>query len=109
MTSGVAQTKAEADQMAAAASKFESTNNDLQQMLSQLMGRLSGLQTAWQGVGGKAFEQVKTQYEADQKALSGALTETASAIRTAGISYTASDSEAASRVAKSNSGLQLPL
>ena len=105
----MAQTKAEADKMEIAAGKFESVNDDLQSMLTTLMGRLTGLQSAWQGVGGKAFEQVKMQYEADQKALSAALTETASAIRSAGISYSASDSEAASRVAKSNSGLQLPL
>jgi WXG100 family type VII secretion target len=109
VTSGVAQTQAEAAVMESTATKFESANSSLQSTLTKLMDRLTSLQTAWQGAGGKAFEQVKLQYEADQKALSNALTETASAIRTSGTAYTTSDTEAASRVVKSNSGLSLPL
>jgi WXG100 family type VII secretion target len=95
--------------MEGTAAKFESVNDSLQTMLTRLMGELEVLQTAWRGAGGKSFEQVKQAWSADQAAIQRALTETATAIRTSGQQYTASDSEAASRVAASNRGVDLPL
>ena len=109
MTIGVAETQAEAAVMEATASKFESVNDSLQQMLSRLMAELEVLQTAWRGAGGRSFTQVKEAWAADQAKISRALQETASAIRSSGQHYSASDSEAASRVAATNRGVNLPL
>jgi WXG100 family type VII secretion target len=95
--------------MEATAAKFEGVNDSLQSMLNVLMNELSVLQTAWTGAGGRSFEQVKQAWERDQKAIQQALLETATAIRTSGQQYTASDDEAASRVSASNRGLNLPL
>jgi len=92
------------------AAKFEAVNNSLQGMLTRLMGELEVLQTAWQGAGGRSFTQVKQAWQADQQAIQRALQETATAIRTSGRQYSASDSEAAQRVAATHTGgVQLPL
>ena len=95
--------------MEATASKFEAVNDSLQSMLSRLMSELEVLQTAWKGAGGRSFEQVKQQWATDQQAIQRALTETAAAIRSSGQNYSVSDSEAASRVAATNRGINLPL
>jgi WXG100 family type VII secretion target len=109
VTSGVSQTQAEAAVMEQTAAKFEQVNDSLQTMLNNLMAQLEGLQQTWQGLGGRSFEQVKTQWAQDQRAMSTALAETATAIHSSGQGYTATDSDASSRVANSNRGLQLPL
>jgi len=96
--------------MAKTAGKFESVNSSLQSMLNTLMSELSVLQTAWKGSGAMAFEQVRAQYQQDLNSLNKALLETAEAIRSSGVSYDASDSGAADRVAKSGGGsYTLPL
>ena len=77
MTSEVAQTKAEAAVMASTAAKFDHVNDSLQSMLSTLMSELSALNGTWRGLGASAFEQVKSQYAADLKALNQALAQTA--------------------------------
>ncbi len=109
MTSGVSQTQAEAAVMEQTAAKFEQVNQSLQSMLSGLLAELEVLQSAWQGQGGRSFEQVKQQWAQDQTAMSRALAETASAIRSSGQKYDASDTEAAGRVAATNRGISLPL
>lgn len=109
MTFGVSETQAEAAVMEATASKFEAVNDSLQSMLKRLMSELEVLQTAWKGAGGRSFEQVKQAWAADQAAMQRALTETATAIRTSGQQYHASDTEAASRVGATNRGVNLPL
>jgi len=109
VTSGVSQTQAEAAVMQQTAAKFEQVDQSLQTMLSSMMAELEALQHAWRGAGGRSFEQVKQQWAQDQAAMQRALRETAGAIRTAGQQYEASDSEAASRVATTNRGIQLPL
>jgi WXG100 family type VII secretion target len=110
VTSGVSETKAEAAVMAKTATQFEGVNNSLTSMLSKLMNELSVLQTAWVGSGGKAFESVKVQYEADLSKLNKALADTAEAIKTSGVSYTNTDDSAASMVTKSGGGgYSLPL
>ena len=78
-------------------------------MLSNLLAELEVLQQAWRGAGGRSFEQVKQEWSRDQAALQRALRETATAIRTAGAQYDASDNQTASRVAGVNRGIQLPL
>lgn len=109
VTSGVAQTQAEAAVMESTAAKFEQVNESLQQMLSSLMAELEVLQQAWRGQGGYSFQQVKEHWARDQRSLAEALVATAAAIRTSGTSYSNSDSEAASRLAKTQSSISLPL
>lgn len=105
----MSQTQAEAAVMQQTAAKFEQVDQSLQSMLSSLMAELEVLQQAWRGAGGRSFEQVKQAWSQDQSAMQRALRETATAIRTAGQQYDASDAEAASRVATTNRGIQLPL
>ncbi|WDZ86354.1 WXG100 family type VII secretion target [Micromonospora cathayae] len=105
----MSQTQAEAAVMQQTATKFEQVDQSLQTMLSRLMAELEVLQQAWRGAGGRSFEQVKQQWSQDQATLHRALRETSQAIRTAGTQYDTSDSEAASRVANTNRGIQLPL
>jgi len=95
--------------MEATAKKFEAGNDSLQSMLKRLMSELEALQTAWQGAGGSSFTQVKQAWADDQQRIQRALLETANAIRTSGRQYDASDTEAASRVAATNRGINLPL
>lgn len=110
VTSGVSQTQASSDEMAAVAAKFEQTNAELTQMLKTLMSQLSGLQTAWVGSGGRAFESVKNRYEQDLAQLNKALADTAEAIASSGTSYQSTDTSAASLVNKSGGGgINLPL
>jgi WXG100 family type VII secretion target len=78
-------------------------------MLKELMSKLEGLESSWRGQGGTTFTQVKVQWAENQAKLSAALAETAGAIRESGVGYDASDSQAASKLAASNQGLQLPL
>ncbi|WP_213451508.1 WXG100 family type VII secretion target [Rhizomonospora bruguierae] len=105
------ETRAQAAVMAQTAAKFEQVDDSLQAMLRRLLAQLEGLRTAWQGTGGRSFEQVKVAWSEDQTALHRALRETASAIRTAGHQYDATDTEAASRVGATGrrGGLTLPL
>jgi len=92
------------------ADKFETVNQQLQQMLSSLLSQLEVLQTAWRGAGGRSFEQVKQQWAQDQTTINRALQETAQLIRTAGQQYEVSDTSAADRIAATNrGGIQLPL
>ena len=109
VTYGMAQTEAEAEVMAKTAAKFEEVNNSLQSMLTSLMSQLEVLHTAWQGQGARSFHHVKNQWVGDQKAMARALSETASAIRVSGTSYTASDSESAGRVSRTSHSINLPL
>lgn len=109
MTSEVSQTQAEAAVMEQTAAKFEQVNDSLQSMLSRLMNELEVLHSAWRGAGGMSFQQVKQAWAEDQRTMSRALAETATAIRTSGVQYSASDSEAANRVAATNRGITLPL
>jgi len=90
-------TQAQAEVMRTAAARFDGGNQALQRMLDSLLGELEGLRQQWQGRGGTSFAQVKQQWAADQEALHRALAETATAIRTAGRQYTATDDVAADR------------
>lgn len=105
----MAQTQAEAVVMEQTAAKFEQVNDSLQSMLSSLMSELEVLQTAWQGLGARSFQQVKSQWMTDQKTMSRALAETATAIRVSGADYTATDAESAGRVSRTAHSIQLPL
>jgi WXG100 family type VII secretion target len=103
------ETQAQAAVLESTAKKFDQANQELDGMLSRLLNELDILRTAWQGHGGRSFEEVKRAWADDQRALHRALGETATAVRTAGRSYTTSDTEAADRVAASHRGVSLPL
>ncbi|MEV0394564.1 WXG100 family type VII secretion target [Polymorphospora rubra] len=103
------QTQAEAAVMRQTADRFEQVEESLRSMLNGLKADLEVLQTAWQGAGGRSFEQVKQQWTQNQETLQRALRETAAGIRTAGQRYEAADAEAAGRIANTNRGLTLPL
>lgn len=106
----MSQTRAQAAFMETTASKFETTNGELQSMLSTLLGNLEVLQSGWQGAGGRSFEQVKRQWSDDQKKLQDALLQTADAIRTSGQGYASTDSDSSSRMNSVNrGGINLPL
>lgn len=108
MTSGMAQTQAEAAVMAQTAARFDQVNQSLTSMLGTLMSQLSVLQTAWVGRGGTAFEAVKGQYQKDLSDLNAALADTAEAIKGSGAGYAATD-ESAARLMTNTGGGYLPL
>jgi WXG100 family type VII secretion target len=109
VTFEVSQTQAQAAVMQQTAGKFEHVDESLQNMLKSLMSELEGLRNSWQGAGGRSFDTVKQQWADDQAKMHQALRETATAIRTSGQNYDASDSEAHSRIAATNRGISLPL
>ncbi len=109
VTSGMSQTKANAQMMASTAAKLDEVNDSLQSMLKGLMSELEALQSGWVGHGGKAFWLVKQDWAEKQEKMSHALAETAGKIRTSGTSYDTTDTEASSRMAATNRGIQLPL
>lgn len=100
----MSETSSEAAIMAQTATKFDSANDALQTMLSRLLSELEVLQTSWVGRAGSSFEQVKIAWSQDQKTLHQALSETSSAIKTAGQEYTRADEDQASKVASKNTG-----
>jgi WXG100 family type VII secretion target len=101
-------TQAEAAVMERTAARFEEVNGSLQAMLTRLMGQLEVLRGQWQGAGGRTFGQVARAWRQEQESLQRALLATAGAIRTAGRDYQATDTEAATRVARAG-GAHLPL
>ncbi|BCB86409.1 WXG100 family type VII secretion target [Phytohabitans suffuscus] len=102
-------TEAEAAVLERTAAKFDQVNRDLEAMLKALMSQLEVLRGAWQGAGGRSFEQVKTQWADDQAVIQRTLAETAAALRAAGRGYDAADGQAAGRLAATHRGLELPL
>jgi WXG100 family type VII secretion target len=101
VTIEMATTQAQAAVMEQTAAKFDQVNESLQSTLKRLLGELEVLRTQWQGAGGASFEQVKLAWAADQEALQRALGETATAIRTSGRQYQATDTVAADRLWRS--------
>lgn len=105
----MAQTRADAAVMRQTAARFDEVSRDLEAMLSGLLTELAALQSAWQGAGGRSFQQVQAQWAADQRAIQQALAETATALRASGTGYDAADAQAAGRVAATDRGISLPL
>ncbi|BCB81068.1 hypothetical protein GCM10022251_61760 [Phytohabitans flavus] len=102
-------TEAEAGVLERTAARFDQVNRDLEAMLKALMSQLEVLRDAWQGAGGRSFEQVKIQWSDDQAAIQRTLAETAVALRAAGRGYDAADDQAAARLATTHRGIELPL
>lgn len=102
-------TQAQAEVMERTAAKFEQVNQALETMLKQLMRDLDALKPQWQGAGGRTFDETRLAWGHDQERMHRALAETATAIRTAGRDYTASDTAAAQRATTVRGSLSLPL
>ena len=109
MEVAVERTEAEAVVLERTAAKFDQVNRDLETMLKALMSQLEVLRGAWQGAGGRSFEQVKVQWADDQAAIHRTLADTATALRAAGRGYAAADDQAAARLAGTHRGIELPL
>ena len=88
--------------MAQVASRFDDVHQTLRTTLSNLMREVELVRQDWQGSGGTSFQHVSAAWAADQERLLNALSETATAIRTAGRVYTATDDAAASRMKVNN-------
>jgi len=84
--------------MAQVSSKFEDAGVSLNNILNALMVEVDSVKKDWVGRGGTSFQQVTQVWGDDQRRLLDALSETATAIRTAGRSYTATDDAAADRM-----------
>ena len=94
----VSTTQAEAAVMERVANRFDDVHQALHATLSALMREVESVRHEWQGRGGASFEQVSLAWAEDQRRLLRALAETATAIRTAGRVYTATDDQAAGRM-----------
>jgi WXG100 family type VII secretion target len=105
----VAQTSAEANIMASTAAKFDQTEEGLRSMLQRLLNELEILGTHWVGQSGRSFTQVKEAFEGNMKKLSAALSETATAIRNSGTTYTSTDDESAGKVGGIDTSINLAL
>lgn len=102
-------TQAQTEVMDRTAAKVEQVNHALDAMLRRLMGELDVLKSQWQGAGGRTFDETRREWADRQARMHRALAETATAIRTAGRQYTATDADAAARVGRARGGITLPL
>ena len=84
--------------MAQVSAKFEDTGASLSRSLTALLAEVDSVRSYWVGRGGASFQQVAAAWGDDQRRLLDALTETATAIHTAGRSYAATDDAAADRM-----------
>ncbi len=91
-------TQAEAAVMAQVAARFDDVAQLLTTTLSNLMREVQSVQGHFQGRGGTSFQQVVIAWGQGQATLLRALAETATGIRTAGMTYTATDDDAADRL-----------
>ena len=92
--------------MAQVAAKFDDVQASLRSTLTNLLREVESVRADWQGRGGESFQQVTAAWGNDQQRLLTALSETATAIRTAGRVYTATDESAGHRM---SSSITLPL
>jgi WXG100 family type VII secretion target len=106
----VAVSQTDLDLMQLTAKKFDDINASLDGMLRSLLSELEALQSQWTGAGGRSFGQVKQQWAASQQEIHRNLTETADAVRTAGRSYSATDTDVAGRLGPiANNAPNLPI
>ena len=68
-----------------------SARGDLEQQLSSLRGKLSGIGAQWQGAGSAAFTQVMTRWDEDARKITSALNEFEANLRTSEQTYNAND------------------
>ena len=77
-----------------------SARGDLEQQLSSLRGKLSGIGAQWQGAGSAAFQQVMTRWDEDSRKIISALDEFEQNLRTSEQTYNANDETQSSSYSK---------
>lgn len=73
---------------------------ELDQQMSALRGKLTGIGSQWVGAGSAAFQQVMTRWDEDTRRIVSALNEFEQSLRSAEATYTASDEQQAQAFAK---------
>ncbi len=68
-----------------------SAKGDLDQQLSALRGKLSGIGAQWRGAGSSAFQQVMVRWDEDARKITSALNEFEANLRTSEQTYNAND------------------
>jgi WXG100 family type VII secretion target len=84
--------------MAQTAKNFDTVNHELMGALDTLKTKVANLQSGWVGRGGTSFQTTMTSWSTNQKNINELLQQTATLIRSAGTSYTATDDNAATRL-----------
>ena len=68
-----------------------SAKGDLDQQLSALRGKLSGIGAQWRGAGSSAFQQVMVRWDEDARKITSALNEFEANLRSSDQTYNAND------------------
>ena len=87
------------------AQMVSSARGDLDQQLSALRGKLSGIGAQWRGAGSSAFQQVMIRWDEDAKKIIGALDEFEANLRSSEQTYNVSDEAQSSTFSKLSSRL----
>ncbi len=74
-----------------AAQMVQSARGDLDQQLSGLRGKLSGIGAQWQGSGSAAFQQVMVRWDESARKITSALNEFEANLQTSEQTYNAAD------------------
>lgn len=82
--------------MEAAANHVRTVNQEIQQQLSSLMGRIEPLASAWKGEAQISFMQLHARWDENAKRLNRALSDIAEAIQQSKVQYQQSDEQQAS-------------
>lgn len=77
-----------------------SARGDLDQQLSALRGKLSGIGSQWRGSGSAAFQQVMTRWDEDARKIISALDEFETNLRTSEQTYNTNDEAQSSSFGK---------
>lgn len=77
-----------------------SAKGDLDQQLSALRGKLSGIGAQWRGAGSSAFQQTMVRWDEDARKITSALNEFEQNLRSSEQTYTASDETQSATFAK---------
>ncbi|MEO5708464.1 MAG: WXG100 family type VII secretion target [Nocardioidaceae bacterium] len=82
------------------AQMVSSARGDLEQQLSGLRGKLSGIGAQWRGAGSSAFQQVMVRWDEDSRKIISALNEFEANLRSSEQTYNANDEAQSSTFGK---------
>jgi len=77
-----------------------SARGDLEQQLTALRGKLSGIGAQWRGAGSSAFQQTMNRWDEDARKITSALNEFEQNLRTSEQTYNANDESQQASFAK---------
>jgi WXG100 family type VII secretion target len=78
----------------------QAARGDLDQQLSSLRGKLSGIGAQWRGAGAAAFQQVMTRWDEDARKIITALNEFEANLQSSEQTYNANDEAQSATFAK---------